>query len=120
MAEAATVYGDARYTCASLRPIRPGKLRLVVEMQTSGPLMRPKVSAGPPRHAAHEASIEIVQPASSKIESSVRPSSFSVRIACEISVVAGTRNVLTATFCPRMTCAALTKSVSFPPVHEPM
>ena len=34
--------------------------------------------------------------------------------------MAGTRNVFTATFCPRMTCAALTKSVSFPPVHEPM
>ena len=39
---------------------------------------------------------------------------------CEISVVAGTRKVLTATFWPRITCAALTKSVSFPPVHEPM
>src|SRR2546427_8671176 len=54
--------------------MRPGKLRLVVEMQTSGPLMRPNVSRGPPRHAAHEASSEIWQPASRKMSSSGRPS----------------------------------------------
>src|SRR4029078_12142078 len=117
---AAPVEVDASYTCPSFAPILPGKFRFVVEMQTSGPLMRPNVSFGPPRQAAHEASSEIVHPASSKIESRVWPSRRSVRIACEISVVAGTRNVSTATLRPRITCAALTKSLIFPPVHEPM
>jgi hypothetical protein len=34
--------------------MRPGKLRLVVLMQAIAELMRPKVSDGPPRQAAHE------------------------------------------------------------------
>ena len=53
---AATVSGLARKTLASLCPMRPGKLRLVVLMQLSGWLSRPKVSLGPPRHAAHDGS----------------------------------------------------------------
>src|ERR1700722_17000038 len=48
---AATVSGEARYTADLVLPMRPGKLRLVVLMQTSVLLRRPKVSAGPPRHA---------------------------------------------------------------------
>src|SRR5205085_1726806 len=49
---AATVSGLARKTFASLCPIRPGKLRLVVLMQLIGVLSRPNVSDGPPRQAA--------------------------------------------------------------------
>src|SRR5262245_62057742 len=47
---AATVSGEARYTADFVLPMRPGKLRFVVLMQTSAPLRRPNVSAGPPRH----------------------------------------------------------------------
>ena len=50
-AEAATVRGLARKTLLDMEPMRPGKLRLVVEMQTSELLRRPKVSEGPPRQA---------------------------------------------------------------------
>src|SRR5436853_2756659 len=53
---AATVSGLARYTLASLWPIRPGKLRLVVLMHDKGAFSRPNVSDGPPRQAAHDAS----------------------------------------------------------------
>src|SRR5260370_38699989 len=51
---AATVSGLARNTFASLCPMRPGKLRLVVLMHESGVLSRPKGSLGPPRQAAQE------------------------------------------------------------------
>src|ERR1700743_237854 len=48
---AATVNGEAKYTADLVEPIRPGKLRLVVLMQTSFFINRPNVSGGPPRHA---------------------------------------------------------------------
>ncbi len=56
---AATVSGLARNTRASLCPMRPGKLRLVVLMQLSGVFSRPKVSLGPPRQAAHDGSPDL-------------------------------------------------------------
>src|SRR5207253_9725760 len=62
-ADAATVYGEARYTCAVFDPILPGKLRLVVEMHTSLLFRRPKVSDGPPKHAAQDAPCESFVPA---------------------------------------------------------
>ena len=65
-ADAAAVSGEARKTPASLCPMRPGKLRLVVEIQLSGSLRRPKVSCGPPRHAAQEAA-PMLQPASTSV-----------------------------------------------------
>jgi len=49
---AATVSGLARYTRASLWPMRPGKFRFVVLMQLMGALRRPNVSLGPPKQAA--------------------------------------------------------------------
>src|SRR5947207_4207372 len=63
IALAATVIGEARKTCDSLWPIRPGKLRLVALMHFNGVFMRPKVSVGPPRHAAQLAFYVIWTPA---------------------------------------------------------
>src|SRR5262249_51451232 len=88
---AATVGGLARKTFASLWPMRPGKLRLVVLMQASGWLRRPKVSLGPPRQAAHEG-WPIFAPADRKTSSSDWPFSFSLLRPAAISLVAGTTN----------------------------
>src|SRR5215469_2988787 len=64
IALAATVAGEARNTCDSLSPMRPGKLRLVALMHLMpGLLMRPKVSTGPPQHAAQPAFSVICTPA---------------------------------------------------------
>src|SRR5437764_13770199 len=52
---AATVIGEARKTCDSLCPMRPGKFRLVALMHFIGEFMRPNVSTGPPRQAAQPA-----------------------------------------------------------------
>src|ERR1700752_4297875 len=61
---AATVAGDAKNTCDSLSPMRPGKLRFVALMHLMpGLLMRPNVSTGPPRHAAQPAFSVIWTPA---------------------------------------------------------
>lgn len=65
--------GEARYTCPSLCPIRPGKLRLVVDTQTWASFMRAKVSRGPPKQAAHEGAAGVMQPAASKIWAAVLP-----------------------------------------------
>src|SRR5216683_8134025 len=67
---AATVSGLAKNTLASLCPIRPGKLRLVVLMHASGVFSRPNVSDGPPRHAAQDGS-PIFAPAVRNTSSSV-------------------------------------------------
>src|SRR5258706_548361 len=64
---AATVTGDARNTCDSLCPMRPGKLRLVALMHFMGEFIRPKVSTGPPKHAAQPAFSVICTPASTRI-----------------------------------------------------
>src|SRR5207244_7977331 len=72
---AATVSGLARNTFASLCPMRPGKLRLVVLMHDSGVLSRPKVSLGPPRQAAQLAS-PIFAPAARKMSRSDLPPIF--------------------------------------------
>ena len=69
---AATVYGLARYTFDSLWPMRPGKLRLVALMHVIGLFMRPKVSTGPPRHAAQLAFSVRITPASSRIDHTLR------------------------------------------------
>src|SRR5882762_11491076 len=65
---AATVAGEARNTCDSLCPMRPGKLRLVALMHFIGVFMRPKVSTGPPRHAAQPAFSVIWTPAATRID----------------------------------------------------
>src|SRR5947208_2201472 len=64
---AATVIGEARKTCDSLWPMRPGKFRLVALMHFIGEFIRPKVSVGPPRHAAQLAFSVIFTPASNRI-----------------------------------------------------
>src|SRR5687767_4010993 len=64
---AATVSGEARKTCDSLCPMRPGKLRFVALMHFKGVFIRPKVSTGPPRQAAHPAFSVICTPASRRI-----------------------------------------------------
>ena len=64
---AATVAGEARNTCDSLCPMRPGKLRFVALMHFIGEFMRPKVSTGPPRQAAQPAFSVICTPASTRI-----------------------------------------------------
>jgi len=119
IAEEATVYGEARKTCESLEPIRAGKLRLVVEMQTSSAFKRPKVSEGPPRHAAQDGG-PISQPALTKISCSDVPLIFFSFNACATSVVAGTIKVFTDTSLPSKMVAAAMKSVILPPVQDPI
>src|SRR4030065_1783322 len=96
-AEAATVNGDARYTCACFDPIRPGKFLLVVEIHTSLTLVLPKVSDGPPRHAAQDGPPAIFAPAFSSIEYMLSPSIISILRRFSTSVVAGTTNGSTLT-----------------------
>src|SRR6266571_5193612 len=71
IALAATVMGEAKNTCDSLCPMRPGKLRLVALMHFIGVFMRPKVSVGPPRQAAQLAFSVICTPASTRISQTV-------------------------------------------------
>src|SRR5206468_4206063 len=71
IALAATVIGDARNTCDSLWPMRPGKLRLVALMHFIGEFMRPNVSTGPPRHAAQPAFSVICTPALTRMSQMV-------------------------------------------------
>src|SRR5207245_781284 len=118
IALAATVSGLARNTRASLCPMRPGKLRLVVLMQLSAWLSRPKVSLGPPKHAAQDGSPSLA-PADKKTSSSVWPFSISVFNPLAISLVAGTMKVSIWTVRPLRMRAAARKSVIFPPVQEP-
>ena len=102
-ADAAAVYGDARYTCASLWPIRPGKLRLVVDTTVIGSFTRAKVSTGPPMQAAHDGAAGVTQPASWKISAAVLPSQPGTGLeytSAHTCCVAGTRNVGTATCSP--------------------
>src|ERR1700687_1661401 len=96
---AATVSGLARKTFASLCPMRPGKLRLVVLMQEIGGVSRQKVSLGPPRQAAQDSG-PILAPALRKICSSVWPLMLSFFKPCAISLVAGTTKVSILTVCP--------------------
>src|SRR5258708_22419966 len=114
---AATVSGLARNTFASLWPIRPGKLRLVVLMQLIGPLSRPKVSLGPPRQAAQDGS-PIFAPADRNTFSSDCPFSISCLRPAAISLVAGTTNLSIFTVLPFSKRAAARQSVTFPPVQE--
>ena len=118
-ADAATVYGDARYTCDFFDPILPGKFLFVDEIQTSTPFSLPNVSDGPPRHAAHEAS-PILHPASSRTCHTVLSFTFVAFIRRATSTVAGTIKVSIFTFSPYIVSAAAIKSVILPPVHEPM
>src|SRR5262249_59596346 len=101
----ATVSGLARKTFASLWPMRPGKLRLVVLMQASGWLRRPKVSLGPPRQAAHEG-WPIFAPADRKTSSSDWPFSFSLLRPAAISLVAGARDTVRRAPRPRWSFGA--------------
>ena len=71
MALAATVAGEARNTCDSLCPMRPGKFRFVALMHFIGEFIRPNVSTGPPRQAAHPAFSVICTPALTRISQTV-------------------------------------------------
>ena len=95
-ADAATVSGLAKNMPACLLPILPGKLRLVVLIQTAGSFTRPKVSAGPPRQAAHDGG-PILQPASVRILRSDLLPIFIWSIERSTLSVAGTTKVSTAT-----------------------
>ena len=66
-------------------------------MTTSLACVRPKVSGGPPRQAAHEGGAISRHPAFLKICVSASPLIFSVSRASATSWVAGTRNVSTLT-----------------------
>src|SRR5580765_1765163 len=114
---AATVSGLARYTADLVLPMRPGKLRLVVLMQTSVELSRPKVSAGPPRHAEQPEG-PTRQPASTRMSSmdfSLGPFSTPRRLSFFMSawtsVEPGTTKVLILTWCPLRRLAAKIMSV---------
>src|SRR5579871_1172388 len=99
--------------------MRPGKLRLVVLMQLIGWLSRPKVSLGPPRQAAHEGGPTLA-PADRNTSSSVLPPTFSDFRPAATSLVAGTTKVSILTLLSLRIRAAARKSVSLPPVQEPM
>ena len=117
---AATVYGDARNTCDSRWPIRPGKLRLVALMHFIGLFNRPNVSVGPPRQAAQLAFSVICTPASSRTCHTVLAFIFMACNSRTTSGVAGTPNVSILTLWPLMISANARKSLVLPPVHEPM
>ena len=97
---AATVAGDARKTCDSLLPMRPGKFRLVALMHFIGVFSRPKVSTGPPRQAAHEEFSVIRTPALSRMLQTLDPSMMVLFSSCRTFVVAGTHNVEIFTVLP--------------------
>ena len=121
MALAATVAGEARNTWDSLWPMRPGKLRLVALMHLSpGWFMRPKVSSGPPRHAAQPAFSVMRTPASTRICQRVWLPQRVFWRSPTISGVAGTPKVSMVTLRPCSTRANSTKSLVLPPVQEPM
>src|SRR6266704_6492982 len=94
MALAATVIGEARNTCDSLSPMRPGKLRLVALMQLMPDLlMRPNVSTGPPRHAAQPAFSVICTPAFTSTSQMVGLPQYVDCRSRTMSGVAGTPNL---------------------------
>src|SRR4030095_12784053 len=100
--------------------MRPGKLRFVALIHFIGVFMRPKVSTGPPRHAAHDAFSVMRTPALSRIDHTLLPShtvSFSSRTTF---VVPAAPRVSFSTFFPFTTRANARKSLFCPPVHEPM
>jgi hypothetical protein len=106
--------------------MRPGKLRLVVLMQTSVLLSRPKVSAGPPRQALQPLG-PTRQPASSRMSSMLfslasfsTPRRFRRFMSACTSVLPGTTKVLILHRWPLRMLAAKIMSVIFPPVQEPM
>ena len=117
---AATVSGLARKTFASLWPMRPGKLRLVVLMQLIGVFSRPKVSLGPPRQAAHDGS-PIFAPARRKISSQrLAVDLLGLQAGGDLARRRHHEGVDLARVLPLRIRAAARKSVILPPVHEPM
>ena len=62
---AATVAGEARNTCDSRWPIRPGKFRLVALMHLRGAFIHRRYQPARPGQAAHPAFSVICTPASS-------------------------------------------------------
>ena len=107
--------------------MRPGKLRLVVDTQTSGSFMRANVSRGPPRQAAHEGAAGGTHPTAAKISAAVlpfgSPGTGSAYTSAQTFWVAGTRYVGTFTcMSPEAakSLAAYIKSSVFPPVQLPM
>src|SRR5277367_3677904 len=99
--------------------MRPGKFRFVAEMQFIGLFIRPKVSTGPPRQAAHEAFSVICTPADSRTFQTVESPIFKVWSSKTTSGVAGTPKVSTFTVRPFRISAKARKSDVLPPVHEP-
>src|SRR5258708_31338069 len=99
--------------------MRPGKFRFVAEMQFIGLFMRPKVSTGPPRQAAHEAFSVICTPADSRMLHTVLSPHLVVCNSCTTSGVAGTPKVSIFTVRPLRISAKARKSEVLPPVHDP-
>src|SRR4029453_4129260 len=100
--------------------MRPGKLRFVALIHFIGVFMRPKVSTGPPRHAAHDAFSVMRTPALSRIDHTLLPShtvSFSSRTTF---LGARTPEGSIFTVLPFTTRANARKPLVLPPVHEPM
>src|SRR6185369_5923176 len=112
---AATVLGEARKTCDSLWPMRPGKFRFVALMHLRGVFMRPKVSTGPPKQAAQPAFSVICTPASSRICQIVFSPQRADCRSWTISGVAGTPKVSITTWRPLSTRANSRKSLVLPP-----
>src|SRR5215207_9908945 len=100
--------------------MRPGKLRFVALMHFIGVFIRPNVSTGPPRHAAHDAFSVMRTPALSRIDHTLMPPQSVSFNSCTTFVVAGTPNVSIFTLLPLTTCAKARKSLVLPPVQEPM
>jgi hypothetical protein len=102
-----------------LLPILPGKFLFVVEIITSLSCALPIVSIGPPRHAAQE-DCAITQPDFSNISFIDTPEIVSSSSCAATAVLAGTINVGILTSFPNKSFAAETKSLSLPPVQEPI
>src|SRR5476649_2928698 len=100
--------------------MRPGKFRFVAEMQFIGLFIRPNVSTGPPRQAAHDAFSVICTPPDSSALQTVAPPIFVFCNAETTSRVAGTPKVSISTLLPWRISAKARKSEVLPPVHEPM
>lgn len=110
---AATVAGDARYIRESWCPIRPLKLRLVLDMQTSP---APSTPRWPPTHAPQ---VELVTIPPDSISILIIPLSKASMYVARLAGVMIRRTPL-CIFLPLSISAAIIKSPILPFVQEPM
>ncbi len=111
IAVAATVYGEARYVADVAAPMRPLKLRDVVEM----PTFSPPRAAGPRPMQAPQPLGYISAPASSSAASVPSPVAVSA-----VLTDAGATNRGTAVLRPCRISAAILRSSSLAPVQAPI